>query len=189
MYVRHPARCRYTAHYGETLTSPWDYVRYEARARVRQLKRRWLKLTADPTCAPLAAKLQELAMALHLRLLALIGEPGPARPKCRGVKKGAFVDSWLPSTLSTSRMRCFEKAGLCVSSCLLLNRSGTSPSRPSRQPSVPCRVQEASCKGFAATTQHEAATDGVWQSRVSTRRRLGSTASAAAAHRGLGVAR
>ena len=84
------ARCRYTAHYGETLTSPWDYVRYEARARVRQLKRRWLKLTADPACAPLAAKLQELAQALHRRLLALVGEPGPAQPRRRGgPRKGA----------------------------------------------------------------------------------------------------
>ncbi len=85
---------RYTAHYGETLTSPWDYVRYEARARVRQLKRRWLTLTADPTCAPLAAKLQELATALHLRLLALVGDPGPTRPKRRGVKKGACGYCW-----------------------------------------------------------------------------------------------
>ena len=62
---------------------------------MRQLKRRWLKLTADPACAPLAAKLQELAKALHQRLLALVGEPGPTAPKCRGVRKGACAQRLL----------------------------------------------------------------------------------------------
>ena len=123
----YPARCRYTAHYGETLTSPWDYVRYEARARVRQLKRRWLKLTADPTCAPLAAKLQELAQALHRRLLALVGEPGPTQRKRRGVRKGACACCWPTSSLLSCR--CGVASGECLA-CLLLHSSFTSHSRP-----------------------------------------------------------
>ena len=86
-------RRRYTAHYGETLTSPWDYVRYDARARARQLKRRWVKLTTDPTCAPLTVKLEEVATALHRRLLAVVGEPTLNRRKGRAPRKGVFAPS------------------------------------------------------------------------------------------------
>ena len=55
---------------------------------MRQLKRRWAKLTRDPATTPLAAKLEELARALHTRLLEVIGEPGSVRRKRRARKKG-----------------------------------------------------------------------------------------------------
>ncbi len=83
-------RRRYTAQFGDTLTSPWEYVRYEARTRVRQLKRRWAKLGRDSATAPLAAKLEELAKALHARLLEIVGEPGSVRRKRKARKKSAL---------------------------------------------------------------------------------------------------
>ena len=98
MHLLQQAVCRrYTAQFGETLTSPWEYVRYEARTRVRQLKRRWVKLTGDPATAPLAAKLEELARALHARLVQIVGEPSSGGRKRKARKRGARHISSCPA--------------------------------------------------------------------------------------------